>query len=191
MGQLRFQQQLREIPLKTRNYSVLASLVARVGPFEFARLYKKYPWIPLAARIHELMDHAHILLGQHYEVLRMLHEEEGSHRVPTAMFGRWITERSGEHRGEFDIKRSGLIFVVEGVRILALLHGEYFEGAYRFLLHFALNAQVEKAVEDGHIDTYLNPSSLSSREKEMLRHAYKAVASLQELIASEFGELVI
>jgi CBS domain-containing protein len=163
----------------------------------------------------DLMDHAYTLLGQHYEVLRMLHEEEGSHRVPTGMFGRWITERRGEHRGEFDIKRSGLIFVVEGVRILALLHGiretttvkritrlvdtghvnpedgEYFEGAYRFLLHFALNAQVEKAVEDGHIDTYLDPSSLSSREKEMLRHAYKAVASLQELIASEFGELVI
>ncbi len=163
----------------------------------------------------ELMDHAFSLLGQHYEVLRMLHEEEGGHRVPTRSFGRFITERRGKHRGEFDIKRSGLIFVVEGVRILALLHGirdtttvkrigrlvegghinsddgEYFEGAYRFLLHFALNAQVEKAVEEGSIDTYLNPSHLSSREKEMLRHAYKAVASLQELIATEFGELVL
>jgi len=58
MGQLTFQQQLREIPLKARNYSILASLVARIGPFEFARLYKQYPWLPLAARIHELMDHA-------------------------------------------------------------------------------------------------------------------------------------
>jgi len=43
MGQLTFQQQLREIPLKARNYSILASLVARIGPFEFARLYKQYP----------------------------------------------------------------------------------------------------------------------------------------------------
>ena len=58
MGQMTFQQQLREIPLKARNYSILASLVARIGPFEFARLYKQYPWIPLATRIHELMDHA-------------------------------------------------------------------------------------------------------------------------------------
>ncbi len=58
MGQLTFQQQLKEIPLKARNYSILASLVARVGPMEFARLYKKYQWIPLAARIHELMDHS-------------------------------------------------------------------------------------------------------------------------------------
>ncbi len=58
MGQLTFQQQLREIPLKARNYSTLASLAARIGPMEFARLYKKYSWMPMAARIHELMDHA-------------------------------------------------------------------------------------------------------------------------------------
>ncbi len=58
MGQLSLQQQLREIPLKARNYSALASLAARIGPFAFARLYKQYPWIPMAARIHELMDHA-------------------------------------------------------------------------------------------------------------------------------------
>ena len=162
-----------------------------------------------------LSDHAFELLGRHHEVLRILHEEEGSHRVPTGLLGRFITERSGEHRGEFDIKRSGLIFVVEGVRILALRHGvretstlkrigtlvgaghlhpddgEYFEGAFRFLLHFALDSQVEKAMEDEEIDSYVNPSLLSPRKRQMLRHAYKAVSMLQDLIASEFGELVI
>ena len=163
----------------------------------------------------QLSDHAFELLGRHHEVLRILREEEGGHRVPTGFLGRFITERSGEHRGEFDIKRSGLIFVVEGVRILALRHGiretptlrriarlvadghlnpddgEYFEGAFRFLLHFALDSQVEKAMEDEEIDTYVNPSLLSPRKREMLRHSYKAVTKLKELIASEFGELVI
>jgi CBS domain-containing protein len=162
-----------------------------------------------------LTDHAFELLGRHHEVLRILHEEEGGHRVPTGLLGRFITERKGEHRGEFDIKRSGLIFVVEGVRILALRHairetatlkrigklvsdghlhaddGEYFEGAFRFLLHFALDSQVEKAMEDEEIDTYVNPSLMSPRKREMLRHAYKAVSKLQDLIAGEFGELVI
>jgi CBS domain-containing protein len=162
-----------------------------------------------------LNDHAFELLGRHHEVLRILHEEEGGHRVPTGLLGRFITERSGEHRGEFDIKRSGLIFVVEGVRILALRHGiretatlkrisrlvggghlhaddgEYFEGAFRFLLHFALDSQVEKAMEHEEVDTYVNPSLLSPRKREMLRHSYKAVSKLQDLIASEFGELVI
>ena len=162
-----------------------------------------------------LQEHAFELLGRHHEVLRILHEEEAGHRVPTGLLGRFLTERSGEHRGEFDIKRSGLIFVVEGVRILALRHGirdtptlrrlarlvdgghlpaddgEYFEGAFRFLLHFALDAQVGKAMEDEEIDTYVNPSLLSPRKREMLRHAYKAVSRLQDLIAGEFGGLVI
>jgi benzoyl-CoA reductase/2-hydroxyglutaryl-CoA dehydratase subunit BcrC/BadD/HgdB len=57
MGQMTFQQQLREIPLKVRNFSTLAALAARIGPLEFARLYKKYSWMPMAARIHGLMDH--------------------------------------------------------------------------------------------------------------------------------------
>lgn len=163
----------------------------------------------------QLNDHAFELLGRHHEVLRILREEEDSHRVPTGFLGRFITERSGEHRGEFDIKRSGLIFVVEGVRILALRHGiretptlkriarlvenghlnpddgEYFEGAFRFILHFALDSQVEKAMEDEEVDTYVNPSLLSPRKREMLRHSYRAVTKLKELIASEFGQLVI
>ncbi len=168
-----------------------------------------------ASLFARLNDHAFELLGRHHEVLRILYEEESGHRVPTGLLGRFITERSGKHRGEFDIKRSGLIFVVEGVRILALrqgiretatlkrigrlvndghLHaddGEYFEGAFRFLLHFALDAQVEKAMEDEEIDTWVNPNLLSPRKREMLRHAYKAVSKLQDLIAGEFGELVI
>jgi CBS domain-containing protein len=162
-----------------------------------------------------VQERAFELLGSHYEVFRILHEEEGGHRVPTGLLGRFITERRGEHRGEFDIKRSGLIFVVEAVRILALLHdiretptlkriaklvggghlnaddGEYFEGAFRFLLHFALDSQVEEAMRNEEIDTYVNPSLMSSRNREMLRHAYKAVTKLQELIAIEFGELII
>ncbi len=163
----------------------------------------------------ELNDHAFALIGRHREVLRILHEEESGHRVPTGLLGRFITERSGPHRGEIDIKRSGLIFVVEGVRILALLHGvretatlkriaglvegghvhsddgEFFEASFRYLLHFALEAQVKKALDHRELDTYINPRRLSPLNRQALRHAYKGVTSLQGLIASEFGELVI
>jgi signal-transduction protein with cAMP-binding, CBS, and nucleotidyltransferase domain len=69
--------------------------------------------------------------------------------------------------------------------------GEYFEGAFRFLLHYALDAQVGKAMEHEEVDTYVNPNLLSPRNQEMLRHAYKAVSRLQDLIAGEFGKLVI
>jgi CBS domain-containing protein len=163
----------------------------------------------------ELDSFAWSLLSEHYEVLRVLHEEEGGHRAPTGFLGRFITEREGEHRGELDIKKSGLIFVVEGTRILALLHGiratptlkrisglveggfihpydgEYLESAFKLLLHFALSAQVWKAQAGAKPDTFISPKSLSPRDREMLRHAFRAVSTLKDIIATEFGELVL
>jgi CBS domain-containing protein len=163
----------------------------------------------------DLSTYAHRLLGTHHEVLRVLHEEEGRHKVPTGFMGRFITEKGGEHKGELNVKRSGLIFVVEAVRILALMRsiretstlkriaalveggfihdddGEYFEAAFKSLIHFALASEVEKSLAGKKPDTFINPGDLSTREKELLRHAYKAVSTLQGLVASEFGELVI
>ena len=163
----------------------------------------------------ELNNYAFDELAKHHEVLRALHEEEGGHRVPLGFLGRFLTEKDGQHRGELDIKRSGLIFEVEAIRILSLqnniretgtlkriaklveggfIHvndGEYFEAAYQVLLHYALKSQVSKAARGEKLDTYIDPKILSPRDKEILRDAFKAVSSLQELVASEFGELVI
>ena len=163
----------------------------------------------------ELNNYAFDELAKHHEVLRVLHEEEGGHRVPLGFLGRFLTEKDGEHRGELDVKRSGLIFEVEAIRILSLQNGvretgtlkriaqlvengfihandgEYFEAAYQVLLHYALKSQVSKASRGEKIDTYIDPRILSPRDKEILRDAFKAVSSLQDLVASEFGELVI
>ncbi len=163
----------------------------------------------------ELNNYAFGELAKHHEVFRVLHEEEGGHRVPLGFLGRFLTEKGGDHRGQLDVKRSGLIFVVEAIRILALknhiretgtlkriaklvnkgfIHpndGEYFESAYQVLLHYALKSQVSKAAKGEKIDTYIDPGILSPRDKEMLRHAFKAVSSLQDLVASEFGQLII
>ncbi len=163
----------------------------------------------------ELDDYAFDLLARHHEVFRILHEEEAGHRVPTRLLGGFVTERSGVHRGKIDIKRSGLIFVVEAVRILALRHGvretstlkrlaaladrgylhaddgEYYQTAFRFLQYFALDSQVKKAVAGEQPDTWLNPKHLSPLHRQMLRQAYKAVTALQGTVATEFGELVL
>lgn len=163
----------------------------------------------------ELNNFAFGELAKHHEVLRVLHEEEGGHRVPIGFLGRFLTEKDGEHRGKLDVKRSGLIFEVESIRILSLQNGvretgtlkriaklvesgfihkndgEYFESAYQVLLHYALKSQVFKASRGEKIDTYIDPKILSPKDKENLRDAFKAVSTLQDLVASEFGELVI
>ena len=163
----------------------------------------------------EMMDYAFGELSKHHEALRVLHEEEGLHKVPTGLLGGFITEKKGPHKGEMDIKKSGLIFMVEAVRILALQHriratstlkriealvdegfihpddGEYFEASYRLLLHFALSAQVDKHLAGKEINTYMDPDKLSPREKDVLRRAFKSTTMLKDFLASEFGELII
>lgn len=163
----------------------------------------------------ELKEYAFKVLSQHHEVFRVLHEEEGGHRVPLGLLGRFVTDKGGLHKGQLDVKKSGLIFVVEAIRILSLQHsiketgtlkrigklveggfihandGEYFESAYQVLLHYALKSQVSKASRGEKLDTYIDPRILSPRDKETLRHAFKAVSTLQDLVASEFGQLVI
>ncbi|MGW8288095.1 MAG: putative nucleotidyltransferase substrate binding domain-containing protein [Desulfobulbales bacterium] len=163
----------------------------------------------------ELKEYAFQILAQHHEVFRVLYEEEGAHRVPLGFFGRFLTDKGGLHKGELDVKKSGLIFVVESIRILALQHnivetgtlkriarlieggfihpndGEYFESAYQVLLHYALRSQISKVRRGEALDTYIDPRILSPQDKESLRHAFKAVSTLQDLVASEFGQLII
>ena len=163
----------------------------------------------------ELMRFAHELLGSHHEALLVLKEEESSHKAPLGFLGRFITEKEGKHKGEIDIKRSGLIFIVEGIRILALLHGiretstigrikglvekgklhrddgMFFESAYQVLLHYVLKVQVDRALKGQEIDTYIRPEDLTHYEQDVLRNAFRAISALQELIATEFGELII
>lgn len=167
---------------------------------------------PLFAEVQEF---AFRRLRQHHDVLRAMYEEAGKHTPPIGFLGRFITEKRGPHQGELNIKRSGLLFVVEGMRLLALRHGiretstirraeklvagghihpddgEYFIAAYHVLLHFALRTQLDKAEAGREVDSFLNPRRLSARDKETLRHAYKAVSALQNLVAASFGELVL
>lgn len=65
-------QQAREIPVKARNYAILAGLLGRIGPVAFTRLYRKYPWISHAAQIHRLMDHGANYRGCMAEAVRLI-----------------------------------------------------------------------------------------------------------------------
>ncbi len=69
--------------------------------------------------------------------------------------------------------------------------GDYFKSAYHLLLHLALDAQIEKASAGKEVNNFITPRQLTKQDRETLRHAFKAVSALQDLIASEFGELVI
>ncbi len=159
-------------------------------------------------------DHAFDTLAQHHNVLRQMHdEEEGRHKVPLGLFNTFITDKAKGHRGEIDMKKSGLIFMIESARILALKHAiretstlnriralvgkgiikrddsEYFENAYRVILYHTLRAQVDNYLTKGTNDYYLSPHQLSHRNQEVLKEAFKAVSTLQDIVGLEFGEM--
>ncbi len=155
-------------------------------------------------------------IRKHHNLLRAMHlDEEASHKVPLSFFSRFITEKDEKHKGEIDMKRSGLIFIIEAVRILALRYGikdtstidrlgslvkadilnendaEYFENAYRVILQHTLSSQVENYRKNGTSSYYYNPNNLSPRKKRILKSSFKAISRLQELVGSDFGELVM
>lgn len=179
-------------------------------------IFDSAPLFGNRALFDQYINHAYKELSHSHNVLRQMHdEEEGRHRVPLGLFRTFITEKEEAHRGELDMKRSGLIFIIESSRILALRHGiretstlgrikalvrkhvihrddsEYFENAYRVMLYHTLKAQVDNFMKNGTHDYYLNPGELSARGQEMLKQAFRAVSRFQDLVGSEFGELIL
>ncbi|UCD35163.1 MAG: CBS domain-containing protein [Nitrospiraceae bacterium] len=197
----------------------ISEIIGHPGPHAVRYMTLIFDAAPLygnRAFFAQCMDHAWSVLEQNHNILRQMHEEEeGRHKVPLGLFGSFITEKDEPHRGMVDMKRSGLIFIIEAARILALMHGvrdtstlgrisalvnkgvihrddsEYFENAYRVILYHTLHAQVENFVARGVHDYHIKPSDLSGRNRVMLKQAFKAVARLQELVGSEFGELIL
>ncbi len=197
----------------------VSEIISNPGPSTIRYMTLIFDSIPLygnTALFDQFMNHSYRELLKNHNVLRQMHdEEEGMHKVPLGLFGSFITEKDEDHRGEIDMKRSGLIFLIESARVLALRHGirdtstmgriqalvkkgvihrddsEYFENAYRIILYHTLNAQVQNFINNEALDYHLKPADLSERSREILKEAFKAVSRLQDIVGSEFGELII
>ena len=191
----------------------------REGPFTVRYMTLIFDSAPLYGNevlFNQYMDHAYDELSKNNYVLRQMHDEEaGRHKVPLGIFNTFITEKEKKHKKEIDMKKSGLIFLIESARILALKNGiretstlsrlqalvkkgvihsddsEYFENAYRVILHHTLMAQTDNYLHKDCEDYYLNPYELSERSQEILKQAFKAISRLQELVGSDFGELIL
>jgi CBS domain-containing protein len=175
-----------------------------------------YDFLPIwgdASLARELRSFITKGIQRNFQLLRCLFDEASHHKVPLTFFKSFITEKSGPHRGQMDVKRSGLLFVVECARILALRHGvaatgtverlqalaqnkavpadeaEFVQTAYKTLVHFLLTAQVRKLRTGEATDNYIDPQTLSIQERYLLRHALEATGRLQGMVHASFGNL--
>ena len=133
------------------------------------------------------------------------------YKVPIGLLGRFLTEKSGEHKGELSLKQGGSIYIVDCVRMFALEKGlpelstldrlkalvkrnvfsvetaEHIRAAFEALTFLRLRTEIaafEAGREPSH---YLDPSLLSKTEQDLLREAFNAVSKLQEATKRHFA----
>ncbi len=176
-----------------------------------------YDFLPIwgdRALARDLRQYITSAIQMNYTMLNSLFDEASQHKVPLTTFLKsFITEKSGPHKGQMDIKRSGLLFVVECARILALRYGvtetgtieriqalvgkkeipedqaDFIITSYKTLFHFLLTAQMEKLSNGETPNNYISPSELPIQERYMLRHALEAAGILQGIVRVTFGDI--
>lgn len=136
-------------------------------------------------------------------------------KPPLTFFRGFVVERSGEHKGELDLKKGGIFPITHGVRCLSLFNGilerntydrirvlmdrgilennfgrDLLE-AYRFLNMLRFREQADKVIKGKEPDNYVNPEKLSKQERGLLKDAFRIVENFQEFLRHSFGSMLL
>jgi CBS domain-containing protein len=120
-----------------------------------------------------------------------------------------VVEHSGEHRGRFDIKRGGLLPLVNLARYGAVAAGSRVTGtverlrvaeaagvfspetaasledAFDLVTELRLDHQVEALRAGRPADDFIDPRTLNPLARRYLRDAFRAIASIQRALGNE------
>ncbi len=158
----------------------------------------------------DLKNYTTRLFQESKHALLFMAEDDIKHRVPLNMFGRFITEKSGEKRKKMDLKRAVMVHLVDCLRLFALREGiketnsferihrlnergvfkpedaEYIEAAYESLLMFRIKNTIENMKRGEEPDNLINLDSLTKKEKSLLKESLLMANRLQSLTAHVF-----
>jgi CBS domain-containing protein len=142
-------------------------------------------------------------------MLRLLARYALSHRPPTGFLRGLVVEHSGEHRGRLDLKRGGIIPIVDLARWAGVAAGvtcaptrerlraaaaagtlpptdaRTLEDAHELITSLRLEHQVAQLRAGAEPDDHVDPSMLSPVTRSYLRESFRAVASVQKRVAAE------
>jgi CBS domain-containing protein len=146
----------------------------------------------------------------HPDVQRLLALLALSTRPPTGFLRDFVVEHSGERRGQLDIKHGGLLPIVDLARWAGMAAGVASAStlerlraaeaattldvsqartlieAYGFISALRLDHQVEQLRQGQTPDDFIDPTTLNPLARSYLREAFRAVASVQSGISTEF-----
>jgi CBS domain-containing protein len=135
------------------------------------------------------------------------------YKVPLGMLGRFLVEKSGEHKGEISLKQGGSVYIVDCIRMFALEKelsvvttldrlkalveqrifspetAEHIRAAFEAISFLRLRNEI-RCIEQGKEPSHwLDPHTLSKNEQDLLREAFAAVSKLQDAAKRHFGRI--
>jgi CBS domain-containing protein len=131
--------------------------------------------------------------------------------VPLGFFdGFVLNNKDNKHKNEIDIKKGGIFIIVQGIRSLSL-ENKIFNAnttkrikklsekgvleeelakeltmAFNFLTNLKLKSNLDKLDKKEEIDNYINPNSLNTMEKDLLKDSFKIVNKLKKKLEFHF-----
>ena len=163
----------------------------------------------------ELRRHVTRVAGGNVAFLRDMYEDKRENTVALGWFGRFVTEREdARYKGQMNLKLAGSLPLIGAVRLLALREGidavstlgriqalhdagvldrdehDYLGGAFRHICRLLLRRQVSDFMSGNEVSNFVDPGSLTKRERDMLTDSLAAIRALQNRVRSEFtGEI--
>jgi CBS domain-containing protein len=144
-------------------------------------------------------------------LLRLLARLALSHRPPTGFLRGLVVEHTGEHRGRLDLKRGGLIPILDLARWAGIAAGvtsaatlerlsaagaagtlpaadaHTLKDAFMLINNLRLEHQVSQLRAGTDPDDYVNPGELSALMRTQLKDAFRAVTAIQKRVDSELS----
>ncbi len=133
-------------------------------------------------------------------------------RPPLGFFRNFVLVGSGEHEGSVDLKRHGLLPIVDLARVYALAGGvesvatldrlrdslaagtlseegaENLAAAFEFISLIRSKHQAQQLRSGGEADNYVKPDALTAMERRHLKDAFGVIATLQDAVRSAHGD---
>jgi CBS domain-containing protein len=160
------------------------------------------------AAVEVLREHLFVLVKGSEEIMDLMAAVTVENRPPLGFFRRFVVEKSGEHKNEFDLTMKGIRPLVDAVRIFAVEKGyretssikrlQYLRDRYSFkyaediiyalnyldslLIHHQLGL-IERGLEP---DTFINPGKLTNIEKNTLREIFQLNTKVYDIIEKSY-----
>jgi CBS domain-containing protein len=174
-----------------------------------------FDFMPLAGDselCQDLRVIVHRELDRNPSFMYFLLENDLKSKPPLGILGRFILDKSEEHKGEVSLKLAGSIFIVDCIRMFLLEQGvdatttveridaltkldvlnletaEHLKAALEAFTFLRLRREIELLDQGKEPSHYIDPYLLTKNEQEILKEAFKVAGKLQDSARRHFGQ---